>query len=285
LAAALCAALAGLALTAVADQKLDNAINDLDQKFAQVKSYSSHMKSMSTVDMGPGHSQKTEMTGRSEWVRQGDVALQCTEMKCDTAVTKDGKTTKTPSTIKTVCDGKYLYVLTIEGDQKRVMKNPAQPAQKFSPKAMFDQMRSYYEIKLLPDETVDGSACYVFELKMKPMEGMPPRGVQRMFFQKSTGVMVKSEGLDADGKLTQMSVTSNIKINPDINTSHFKFDMPSDAVVMDMTGAQQSAQASSVEEAPPAEESTEERTPAEEEKPAEEGKDKKPKLPKLPKLR
>lgn len=235
-------ALLCLSVTAVADEKVNKAIDELEQGFAKVKSYAAKTKAMTDTEFGPGHTQKTEMTGTMEWVRKGDKALMRSDTKCNTTKTEGGQTTSTPSTITTVMDGEFYYMLTEEGEKKTVVKSHAPATHTYHPKGIFDQFRSYFDIKLLPDEKIGGHDCYVFEMKMKPMEGMPPSGRQLMYYEKKHGLNIKSEGFDANEKLISSSLSSDIKVNVDISAERFKFEIPEGAQVMDSTAAAQQPQ-------------------------------------------
>jgi outer membrane lipoprotein-sorting protein len=262
----------GFAVSATADEKADGAIKQLDQQFAKVTSYTAKTESTTDVEFGPGHTQKTQLAGTLEWMRDGEKARMRSDTKADTATAEGGTTTKTASTHTMVSDGEFLWVLTVEGDQKSVLKNRAPTAQESRPSAVFAQLGSYYDITLLPDAQVNGADCYVFELKMKPMEGVPPSGRQLVYYQKDNGLSVKSEAYDANGKLTASSVTSDIKLNPDISSARFKFEVPEGAQVSDMTVTQQP-------EAQPEQPKEEKEQKPEKEK----GKEKGPKLPTWPK--
>lgn len=237
--AAVSVMVAGFVVSATADEKVDGAIKELDQQFAKLKSYTARTESMTEIEFGPGHTQKTEMGGTVEWMCAGEKVHMRTDMKVNAATTEAGTATKTTSASTTVSDGEFLWVLNVEGDQKTVIKNRALTAQDSRPSATFAQLRTYYDIALLPDAQVDGADCYVFEMKMKPMEGVPPSGRQLVYYQKKTGLSVKSEGFDANGKLTVSSVTRDIKLNPDLSADRFRFEVPAGAQVMDMTGTHQ----------------------------------------------
>jgi len=265
--AVMCTTLLGSSVTATADEKVDKAINELEQRFAKINSYTAKTEAMTDTEFSPGHTQKSEMVGTIEWVRKGEKALMRSDTKCNTVKTEGGQTTRTPSTIITVMDGEFYYMLTEEGDQKTVIKSQAPAAQTYHPKAIFEQFRNYFDIKLLPDEKVNGHDCYVFEMKMKPMEGMPPSGRQLMCYQKDNGLGVKFQAFDANQKLISSSLSTDIKINVDISADRFKFEIPEGAQVIDSTGAQQQ---------PPPEE------PKAEKKKEEKKKKKGIKLPKLP---
>lgn len=276
--AAVCAALLGLAVMAAADEKADKAIKELDQRFAKVNSYMAEMLMTTDIDYGSGHTETSEMVVTTEWVRKAKKALMRTETKSDTTKTEEGKTTKETSTTLTVSDGDFSYSMFDHDGQKMVMKSRAQPAQAAHPRTLFAQLRMYNNISLLPDEKVAGEDCYVFELKAKSTEGESPTGRSVMYYQKSSGISVKSQGFDANGKLTSTSTTTELKINVDISADRFKFQVPEGAQVTDMTGAgQPPAQAESETEQPEKEQPKKE----ESQKPE---KGKRPKLPKRPEL-
>jgi outer membrane lipoprotein-sorting protein len=265
-------------LTAVADERVDKVIKELEEKFAKVNSYADKSKAMSDVEFGPNHTEKSEMLGASEWVRKGDKILMRSEVKATTVKTEDGKTTNITSTSTMVSDGEFFYTLTEEGGKKTVIKSLAPEEKMYHPKYMFDQYRGYADVKLLPDEQVSGNDCYVFEVKTKPVEGAPPSGWQVIYYQKASGTQAKFEAFDANGKLISSSVTTAIKINPDISEDRFKFEIPEGAQVTDMTSMQQPQVQPEEEAAEPEAEEAEKEEPKKPEK-----KKKGLKLPKLPK--
>jgi outer membrane lipoprotein-sorting protein len=267
--AAICTVLLGFGVTAIADEALDKAVKELDESFAKVKSYTATSKTTSEWELQPGQPQKTEMAATIEWTRKGEKALMRNESKTETAQTQNGETTKTTTNSLLVCDGEFCYSLTEQDGQKTVIKSPAWSAKDSQPKAFFDQWQSYGSIKLLPDEKVGGEDCYVFELKMKPMEGAPPAGRTVVYYRKDNGISVQSEGFDAEGKLNSSSITTDLKVNVDISADRFKFEIPAGAQVMDQTASQ---------------EQPEQEAPKGENKEEKEQKEKKGiKLPKLPK--
>ncbi|HRX84827.1 MAG TPA: hypothetical protein P5572_07400, partial [Phycisphaerae bacterium] len=198
------------------------------------------------------------------------------EMKGTTETTEGDTATKADSAATTVSDGDVLWVLTVEGDKKSVFKNRAPSYNDTRPSAMFAQLGNYYDVRLLPDAAVDGADCYVFEMKMKPMEGMPPMGRQLICYRKDTGLSVKSESYDANEKLTSAWTTSDIKLGASVPADHFKFEVPAGAEVTDATAMGQSPAQPETQAAPedaPAE-------PAADDAPAQPDEDKKPEKPK-----
>ena len=248
--AAAAAVLLGLSLSAAADEKADKVIKELDEQYAKIKAYSAKTKSTTDVEFTPEYKQKSEMVGMMEWARQGDKAMMHSVTQVKTVETQGGSTTDKASTITAVSDGEFMYVMTEEAGQKTVMKNKAPSAKDSRPSAMFAQLREYFEITLLDDAKVDGADCHVIEMKMKPMEGMPPQGRQLQYYSKDHGMMVKTEAFDGNGKLTVSSITTDIKIDADISPDRFKFEIPPDAQVTDMSVMQQPGQTQEPDEQP-----------------------------------
>jgi outer membrane lipoprotein-sorting protein len=200
-------------------------------------------------------------------------------MKSKTTATEAGQTTQTESTITMVLGADFSYTLSEEAGQKTVYKakNEASSARQYQPKTLFEQWQAHQDVKLLPDEKVDGKDCYVFELTPKPIEGQPQGSRSVVWWQKDTALPIKSEGFDANGKLITSSITMDLKINVDISEDRFKFEIPKDVQVFDLTqpqGQQPQAQPEEAEKEP---------SPKEEPKKPEKKK-KKGILPDLPEL-
>ncbi|MBN2446091.1 MAG: outer membrane lipoprotein carrier protein LolA [Phycisphaerae bacterium] len=227
--------LLGTSATVMADEKAEKAIQELDKNFAKVKTYTCTSESTTDASFGPAFSQKSKMVTTSQWMRKGDNVLMKAETKGETTKTMAGETTTTPSTMTTVDDGKFMYVLTVEGDQKTVMKSKTNTVKSQSPSGYFANFKAYFDIKLLDDQKIDGEDCFVFELKMKPMEGAPPVGRQVVCYQKANGIVLKSESFDGEGKLIASSITKDVKINPEMDPKQFTFEVPEGAQVMDTT--------------------------------------------------
>lgn len=111
---------------------------------------------------------------------------------------------------------------------------------------------------------------------MKPMEGMPPSGRQLWYYQKDNGIAIKTQFFDADGKQSQSSISKDIKIDADISPDRFKFEVPSDAEVHDMTATEQP------QVQPQKPEAEEEKAEPKKEEPKKKSGIKIPKLPKRP---
>ncbi len=232
---AVAAVLAGLGVTAVADEAVDKATRELAQRFAQVQSYTAHVQTLNDFMFHPARGQKTTTAGPIEWQRQGEKALmRSVNTRTETKAARGQTTTKT-ATITTVSDGEFQYVLTEEDGQKTVEKSRAPALQTYSPEGYFEQFGKFFDIKLAPDAQVNGAECYVFEMRLKPMDNLPPSGRQFIYFHKQHGIQVKSETYDPRGHLTRSLLLKDLKVNVDISADRFKFEIPDDAKVTGTT--------------------------------------------------
>lgn len=283
-----CCALAGLGLTG-AVQAAD-AIDDVEKKLiaAAEKHKTMTAKMVSLTEMeGPQIKMKMKTEGTTETARRGEKVLSRNEMK-STGTTKFGDQPEQKMDEKSlaICDGEFCYVLNEGTNGKQAMKMKLDTAQQGAvTKGWFEHLRKDYDIKILPEEKIEGKATYVIEATLKkPAPGQTQKST--FWYDKESAVVLKAvtEGKQADNKTKMTMTMSDVKLDVDIKPERFQFKAPDGVQVMDMTKMGQEAQASGGEEtgetkaepAPAEEKKTE---PAKkEEKPKEE---KKPLIPKL----
>jgi hypothetical protein len=97
--------------------------------------------------------------------------------------------------------------------------------------------RTHFDITVLPDPIeVDGATCVVVELRLKPVEGMPPQGHIEMAFARDTGMLRRTLNFDADGKETGRTMITDVELGIEIDDARFAYTPPEDVVVDDLTG-------------------------------------------------
>ncbi len=151
---------------------------------------------------------------------------------------KDQPETKTDSNILTICDAKFVYMLsrTAEMTSAMKMKLDTQAAMNpFSVKAVFEIMRKEFELKLLPDDKLDGKDCYVIEAVPKSAEVRAVMSRTVTWYDKKTAIGMKSLGYDKDGKVTSTMTVTSCKFDEDIPDDKFVFKPPAGVEVTDMT--------------------------------------------------
>lgn len=210
-----------------ADDKLDAVVKELEKAWGEFESMTADI-TINTSMQGMTNKQ----TGTIEFDHKGGKYRYRMDMKTET----DMNGQKMTSTQTMVSDGDYIYTLSEAMGQKHATKMKPLPGQMTAPvgKEMFDSLEKQYELKVLPDESVDGDAAYVIEAKPKQNMGSPTT-TMKMYFVKKHGIMVKTLGLDASGAENMSMLYKNIKVNPKIDPSRFVFKAPEGVQVMDMT--------------------------------------------------
>ena len=92
-------------------------------------------------------------------------------------------------------------------------------------KTAFEQLHKDNEVKLLPDEKVDGKEVYVLEaVPKKPATGVSEQS-SKFYYNKDTGIMVKSVSVTKSEQSKSLVTTQFTDIKPgvDIKPERFVF--------------------------------------------------------------
>jgi outer membrane lipoprotein-sorting protein len=166
-------------------------------------------------------------------------------------------------------DREYMYSYTVNGDMKFATKSKIDPKNQTNPfdqKALFEQMHKAFDMRLLPDETVDGISTYVIEMAPKAGSAAPGVGKTVTYYDKKNGVGTKSVTTDPDGKVTMTSTTIDIKLDGSIPDDRFVFKAPDGVQVVDTTQQGQSTETADNEAQADAAKSDDAKTDAKEDK-------------------
>lgn len=213
---------------------LEDIEKDLVAKQDKIKSMSAKMETRSDMKMG-GNTIKSKQAGTMEWVRKDDKFLHRYESEGQSIMKMGDQEMKTDSKMLMISDGEHMYTLTEQMGQKTAMKMKADPAQSQNVASMFKAWKKDHNLKVLPDEKVEGRDCYVIEATPKKEQPNNPISKQVFYLCKKTGTMAKMVGYDKQGKQNMQMVLKDITINPDIKPERFKFKAPEGVEVMDMT--------------------------------------------------
>lgn len=189
------------------------------------------MDSETTMDQtSEQFSMKMNSTTSTEMAKDGTKWKSRSEGKTTTTqkIATQPETTTTANSL-TVSDGVYMYSLTESNGVKQATKMKVPANKDYAGDSWLKTMREHYDLKVLPDETVDGIACWVIEATPK----QPGQGPGTYFFSKQHGMMVKFINKGPDGKVLSTMTTKNIKVNPSIPADRFVFTAPAGVTVMD----------------------------------------------------
>jgi outer membrane lipoprotein-sorting protein len=189
--------------------------------------YSNHMEMAGTVMDQKG-------TGTHEFLRKGDKAMTRTELKTQ-MVTKTGdQENKMETQVTMIVDGDFAYTLSEVAGQKSATKSKIAQSMSADPKDNFEWYAKQYQLKLLPDETIDGKKAYAIEATAKD-KAAAQEFKSVMYYLQDSGFLVKQVGFDTAGKPNSTVTFSDIKLDPDLNPDRFVFKAPPDVTVIDQT--------------------------------------------------
>jgi outer membrane lipoprotein-sorting protein len=193
---------------------------------------------------------KSKAEGTHEYARRGDKVLFRTETKSSsTTKLADQPEMKEEGKSLMIADGQFVYTLNDSGGQKMAAKMKQDPVQNnVSGKSMWDYLRKDYDLKLLPDEKINGQETYVIQASpKKPKKDATERHMY--WFAKDSGVVIKSvtEAKDVSNTTKVTFTLTELKLNPEIKPERFAFKAPEGVAVMDMTKAGEAGEAANAE--------------------------------------
>lgn len=261
-------------------------LEDVEKKIAELsnKHKSVQFKQKMTSDFAmEGMTSKMQSEGTTRAMKKGEKWLWRNETKVSTTVkAADQPEMQQDAKVLQVNDGEYIYTLNESADGKMAnrMKAKTEMMGVLTSEQM-KELRKTYDMKLLPDEDVDGKSAWVIETKLKKdAKGEMAAAAAAMdltslsYYRKADGILVKMVSKNKDGKTVQTLTTTDIKLDADMDPEQFKFKAPDGVVVQDMDAA--ATQVAPAEEKPaqkPAEEKKTETSSDESEKKAEEPKE------------
>jgi outer membrane lipoprotein-sorting protein len=218
-------------MVALAGDTLESVEKTIIGKWAALSSMSTKMTMVSEMDMGDTKI-STKAESVVEYLKKDGKELHRQEMTTETTF---GAGQSMKSSITSVDDGEFLWGLQEQMGNTMVTKQKSGQMQG-SPggEKMFADLRERNNLKLLPEEKVDGVDCHVIE--GTPKKAAPMRPTKELFyFGKKTGVLVKIVGMGENDKKMMTITFSDVKINPKLDPVRFVFKVPEGVQVTDMT--------------------------------------------------
>ena len=238
---AMMGAMIGALLTpAYANPTIESVEKEIAERTTTLKSYAADLEITTTKAVGPmavtskGKGTVEKLLVDDVWRSRMDLV---NTMSSDSL---PGGMGALQSNILTVFDGEMNYVEAEAMGMRQVFKK-APEAGDVNRKgdAPFEKLHEQGEVKLLPEEKVGETACYVIELVTSDearaaKAELPKRMV--MCFAKDSGIPLKSLMFDEAGKSMGSMALSNLKLNPELDPKRFTYTPPAGVTVQDMTG-------------------------------------------------
>ncbi len=218
----------GLVSSAVAGETFEEVSKKIAAATKKLKSFSAKTK-MVTEMKQEGFSMVSTVEGTTEMLRKGDDFLMRIENESVTETTMGGNTTRQESSMLMISDGSYTYTVSETSGTKTASKTKMEK----SDEDPFKVWREHYELKVLPDSSLDGHAVWVVEATPKQNQGAQGRTVT--YYHKESGQMIKMVAYTPDGEPLTTTTYSDIKINEKISPDRFVFKAPPGVEVKDMS--------------------------------------------------
>jgi outer membrane lipoprotein-sorting protein len=224
-----------LAATTAAAETADEILADLDTRARTIHSQRAKATVRTQVN-SPGYSYESTTKLTSEWELHDGKFLSRVESTTTTEFLTGEETTKTSSTSLVVNDGEFAWSEMAQGEMVTVTKMATQGFYVLPSKIMAPYEGSH-EITVADDAEVDGTLCRVLEVRMKPVEGMPPQGQTTLYFGAEDGLLRKMLTIDGTGTQTSSTLLEEIETDIDIDDARFEYTPPKGVEVLDLTGA------------------------------------------------
>lgn len=249
-------------LVAVLNVACVHAADELDAIEAKMKalwdgftslSYDSVTKMDNSTDQ---FTYKMDSTGTNEMAKAGEKKWKMrSDSKTLTVQKIAGQPeTKSESITQIYSDGETMYNYTESQGAKNATKVKIPKESPDVSESFIKTMRPHYDLKLLPEETVEGMPCWVIQATPKQAEARANGGTMKYCISKDNGMTVLMEMKDAAGKVMSVTTIKNVKVNPTIAADRFVFTAPPGVVVQDADAlnaqakaAQEAAQAQAAE--------------------------------------
>jgi outer membrane lipoprotein-sorting protein len=224
---------------ACAAETVESVEGTITKLWDKVDAYTAKVVMTTNMEQG-GMAMKMEGKGISECMKKGEFLLYRLELTNKMKMGEHSMDQK----ILSVFDGQWLYTqMDIMGMPMAFKMKPSISSGMVpgSGKAMFKMLHENFDVKIAPEEEVDGKAAYVFLMKPKKpaekgtMPGMPS-GFDNVkaCFSKETGIQVMVAMLNTEGKPVFTIKYEEIKLNPTLSADRFTYTAPEGVKVMDV---------------------------------------------------
>lgn len=135
-----------------------------------------------------------------------------------------------------IFDGEFAWTIRKAPDGRQIVAKQRPDAMEGTPggKDTFAQLREAFELKLLPDASVNGDSAFVIEATPKKLTG---RGITKFHFYivKESGILSKTVGFNAQDDEVNEIVFTNVKVNPELDPALFVAKFDPETKILDMT--------------------------------------------------
>ena len=208
------------------------------EAYSNLQSFSARLKDVEDVPLTAGDYMKSDTDGTVKWMRKRDKILYRMEIKGRSSQKFGANENNVEQTSTLVCDGELFHTLGEQLGYKRYIKQKPDSSINGDFRSMLDMVRKDNNVRLVPDEKIDGADCYVVEItpKVKPADD-DPMFRTLAWFRKDIGLSVRVASFNKSGKEVHSHTLLDLKINVPIDAAQFvPPPVPEGVEVTDLTG-------------------------------------------------
>ncbi|MGD8453952.1 MAG: outer membrane lipoprotein-sorting protein [Phycisphaerae bacterium] len=233
------ALLTGALLAVIVAPALGEDLPTIEKKV--IESWQKHRSMTAKINLTthmemPGMAMDGKGSGIVEVMKKENKIYLRMELKNEMTQKMGEEESKMEQEMTTIIDGEYAHTLTDMMGQKMAVKTAIDPKMTGDPTLLFEDLKKNYELKVLPDETVESVKTYVIEATPKDKAENAGMSKMTLYFSQDNGVQIKMVMFDANGQPMTTFTYSDIKLDVDINPDRFVFKAPPGVQVMDQTG-------------------------------------------------
>ncbi len=214
------------------DANLRTVIGELTARWDELQGFSASVAT--ELPQAAGNPGTTMGKGTYEWSKRGEKRLLRFGLANNIRiVTGEAKAIRTGELLTFVYDGEFLYSqLQQSRTFKQTTKYRYEPDRvlQIGGKELFRSLMEGNNLKLQPEEMVNGRASYVIEAT--PVAG---KGSSMHYFDKQTGVRARMIERDEAGKATLTLTLSEFNTNPEFSEDYFSYRLPEGFELIDKT--------------------------------------------------
>jgi outer membrane lipoprotein-sorting protein len=224
----------GLTLPATRADDLDDVEKKLTAAWKKHKSVTGNVASTMRMEQGPAVV-SSQAEGTFEGLRKGEKYLHRMDLTNTVTQTVSGTEKKMEQKITMINDGQYVHSLIDASGTKLATKAKPGLQHAWDPALMFETMKEDYQLKLMPEESLDGEKVYVIEATPKKA-GQLPLSKMVFYFQQEQGALAKTVAHGLAGEPLQTTTFTDLKFDVKIDPKRFVFEAPPGVQVIDQTG-------------------------------------------------
>lgn len=213
---------------------VEEAEKNIVERFQRIQSLTATITNEESQD-DKGKTTSVVITRNIEWMRKGTRFLYRAETTTRTTEQDVAGSHTRQTTSTTVSDGDRVVRLAEQDGQVTAVQRRADVTVTPDVRAMFEVLRADNHLTRFPDVKVGIQDCYAIQVVPKVKKGSDL--LQTMiYFQKDTGLDVRTVVYGRDNKPLFTSTTTNVRVNPEIPEDRFVIVVPDGVELIDETG-------------------------------------------------